>query len=212
MYIDSHVNLHAPQFAEDLPQVLARAKAADVTLMVNICDRLSNFDACYALAQAHDHIWATIGTHPHEARENPYLSAKDIVDQLRPKVIGIGECGLDYHYDYSPRDIQDHVFRAHIEASRLCGLPLVIHTREADEDMQTILTEEQAKGAFRFLLHCYTSGAVLPRSRPQLTCALLFKPCQKTVLLLKPIALTWHPYPCVADVMSPLLSVIYMTP
>jgi TatD DNase family protein len=164
MYIDSHVNLHAPQFAEDLPQVLARAKAADVTLMVNICDRLSNFDACYALAQAHDHIWATIGTHPHEARENPYLSAKDIVDQLRPKVIGIGECGLDYHYDYSPRDIQGHVFRAHIEASRLCGLPLVIHTREADEDMQTILTEEQTKGAFRFLLHCYTSGAVLAQA------------------------------------------------
>jgi TatD DNase family protein len=163
-YIDSHVNLHAPQFDEDRDAVIARARAAGVRLMLNICDRASNFDAVYALAKAHDDIWATVGTHPHEARENPDLTARDLLDLAEAdKVVGIGECGLDFHYDYSPREVQAQVFRAHIAAARQSGLPLVVHTREADDVMGEILEDEYAKGAFRMLLHCYTSGAELAR-------------------------------------------------
>ncbi|MGN6425039.1 MAG: TatD family hydrolase [Asticcacaulis sp.] len=163
-YIDSHVNLHAPQFDDDRDAVIARARAAGVRLMLNICDRVSNFDAVYALAKAHDDIWATVGTHPHEARENPDLTARDLLDLAEAdKVVGIGECGLDFHYDYSPRDVQAQVFRAHISAARESGLPLVVHTREADDVMGEILEDEYAKGAYRMLLHCYTSGADLAR-------------------------------------------------
>lgn len=163
-YIDSHVNLHAPQFDEDREAVIARAREAGVRLMLNICDRVSNFDAVYALAEAHGDIWATVGTHPHEARENPDLTARDLLELAeKPKVVGIGECGLDFHYDYSPRDVQAQVFRAHIAAARDSGLPLVVHTREADDAMGEILEDEFAKGAFKMLLHCYTSGADLAR-------------------------------------------------
>jgi TatD DNase family protein len=163
-YIDSHVNLHAPQFDEDREAVIARAREAGVWLMLNICDRVSNFDAVYALAEAHGDIWATVGTHPHEARENPDLTASDLLELAeKPKVVGIGECGLDFHYDYSPRDVQAQVFRAHIAAARDSGLPLVVHTREADDAMGEILEDEFAKGAFKMLLHCYTSGADLAR-------------------------------------------------
>jgi TatD DNase family protein len=163
MLIDSHVNLHAPQFDEDRTEVIARARAAGVRLMVNICDRVSNYPACRAVAEAPD-IWCTVGTHPHEAKENPDLSAGDLVALAAdPRVVGIGECGLDFHYDLSPRDIQATVFRAHVAAARQTGLPLVVHTREADEVMGRILEEEYAAGPFRLLMHCYTSGADLAR-------------------------------------------------
>ena len=161
MIIDSHVNLHAPQFDEDRDAVIDRARAAGVALMVNICDRASNFPACRALAEQPD-IWCTVGTHPHEAKEDPDLSADTLLALARdPRVVGIGECGLDFHYDLSPRDIQTAVFRAHIGAARRSGLPLVVHTREADESMADILEAEHAEGPFRFLMHCYTSGADL---------------------------------------------------
>jgi TatD DNase family protein len=163
MIIDSHVNLHAPQFDEDRDAVIARARAAGVALMVNISDRVSNFAACRAIAQAPD-IWCTVGTHPHEAKENPELSARTLVDLAAdPKVVGIGECGLDFHYDLSPRDIQAAVFRVHAAAARETGLPLVVHTREADEAMGAILEAEYAAGPFPILMHCYTSGAELAR-------------------------------------------------
>ncbi len=163
MLIDSHVNLHAHQFDEDRAEVIARARAAGVRLMVNICDRVSNYPACRAVAEAPD-IWCTVGTHPHEAKENPDLSADDLVALAAdPRVVGIGECGLDFHYDLSPRDIQATVFRAHVAAARQTGLPLVVHTREADEVMGRILEEEYAAGPFRLLMHCYTSGADLAR-------------------------------------------------
>lgn len=163
MLIDSHVNLHAPQFDEDRTEVIARARAAGVRLMVNICDRVSNYPACRAVADAPD-IWCTVGTHPHEAKENPDLSARDLVALAAdPRVVGIGECGLDFHYDLSPRDIQATVFRAHVAAARQTGLPLVVHTREADEVMGRVLEEEYAAGPFRLLMHCYTSGADLAR-------------------------------------------------
>jgi TatD DNase family protein len=164
MLIDSHVNLHAPQFAEDQAAVIARAREAGVGLMVTICDKVSSFEAVHAIAMAHHDIWCTVGTHPHEAKENPGLAAETL-QQLsgRPKVVGIGECGLDFHYDLSPRDIQVQVFRAHIQAARATGLPLVVHTREADAVMGDILEEQHARGPFRLLMHCYTSGPELAR-------------------------------------------------
>jgi len=161
MLIDSHVNLHAPQFDADRQAVIDRARAAGIALMVNICDRVSNFPAVRAVAEAPD-IWCTVGTHPHEAKENPNLTADSLADLARdPKVVGIGETGLDFHYDLSPRDVQAKVFRAHVAAARQTGLPLVVHTREADESMGAILEEEYARGPFKMLMHCYTSGAEL---------------------------------------------------
>jgi TatD DNase family protein len=164
MLIDSHVNLHAPQFAEDQAEVIARARAAGVALMLTISDKVSSFEAVHAVAMAHDDIWCTVGTHPHEAKENPNLTAEDLIRLTRrPKVVGIGETGLDFHYDLSPRDIQAKVFRAHVAAARETGLPLVVHTREADAVMGDILEEEYAVGPFKLLMHCYTSGAELAR-------------------------------------------------
>jgi len=161
MLIDSHVNLHAPQFDDDRQAVIDRARAAGIGLMVNICDRVSNFAAVRAVAEAND-IWCTVGTHPHEAKENPSLSVETLIDfAADPKVVGIGETGLDFHYDLSPREVQASVFRTHVAAARATGLPLVVHTREADETMGDILEEEFARGPFRMLMHCYTSGAAL---------------------------------------------------
>lgn len=161
MLIDSHVNLHAHQFDEDREAVISRALASGVRLMVNICDRVSNYEAVRLVAQ-HPDIWCTVGTHPHEAKEDPQLSATTLIDiAADPRVVGIGECGLDFHYDLSPRDIQAKVFRVHCGAARETGLPLIVHTREADEVMGDILEEEHGKGAFPILMHCYTSGAEL---------------------------------------------------
>ncbi|OGN42162.1 MAG: LuxR family transcriptional regulator [Caulobacterales bacterium RIFCSPHIGHO2_01_FULL_70_19] len=169
MIIDSHVNLHAPQFDEDRDAVIARAREAGVGLMVEISDRLATFEATHGLAMAHDDIWCTVGVHPHEARHYPDLTAERLTElAARPKVVGIGECGLDFHYDLSPRDVQAAVFRRHIEAARRTGLPLVVHTREADETMAAILEEEQARAPFRFLMHCYTSGRELAEKAAEL--------------------------------------------
>jgi TatD DNase family protein len=163
MLIDSHVNLHAPQFDEDREAVIARSLAAGVRLMINICDRVSNFEAVRQVAR-HPDIWCTVGTHPHEAKEDPDLASATLVALAQdPRVVGIGECGLDFHYDLSPRDVQARVFRAHAAAARETGLPLVVHTREADALMGEILEEEHARGAFKILMHCYTSGAALAR-------------------------------------------------
>jgi TatD DNase family protein len=151
MLIDSHVNLHAPQFAEDQAEVIARARAAGVGLMITICDKLASFEAVATLAQTHADIWCTVGVHPHEAKDYADLEAETLIALGRhARVVGIGECGLDYHYDLSPRDIQRQVFAAHIAAAQATGLPLVVHTREAD-----------AQRPFKLLMHCYTSGADL---------------------------------------------------
>jgi TatD DNase family protein len=165
MLIDSHVNLHAPQFDEDRDAVIERARAAGVRVMVEISDRVSSFERTHALAMAHPDIWCTVGTHPHEAKENPGLTSRELIDlAARERVVGIGECGLDFHYDLSPRDIQAKVLRAHAGAARTTGLPLVVHTREADAVMADLLTEEHAAGPFRLLMHCYTSGPELART------------------------------------------------
>jgi TatD DNase family protein len=164
MLIDSHVNLHAPQFDADRAEVIARARAAGVGLMLNICDKVSGFEAVQALADTHDDIWATVGTHPHEAKENLSLTTETLCSLARrTKVVGIGETGLDFHYDLSPRDVQAALFRVHIEAAQRTGLPLVVHSREADDQMGVILEEEYARAPFRLLMHCYTSGADLAR-------------------------------------------------
>jgi len=169
MLIDSHVNLHAAQFDDDRDDVIARAREAGVALMVEISDKLASFEVTHGLAMAHDDIWCTVGVHPHEAKDHADLTADRLVELAgRDKVVGVGECGLDFHYDLSPREVQAAVFRRHIEAARRTGLPLVVHTREADAVMADILREEQAREPFRFLMHCYTSGPELARVAAEL--------------------------------------------
>ena len=169
MLIDSHVNLHHPDFAADRDAVIARAREAGVRLMVEISDKVSSFEETWAIAEAHPEIWCTAGTHPHYSVENPDLTAADLLALAeRPRVVGIGECGLDFHYDWSPRDVQAKVFRVHCAAARESGLPLVVHTREADDVMAEILTDEMGKGPFRFLMHCYTSGPELAKLAAEL--------------------------------------------
>ena len=162
MLIDSHVNLHAPQFADDQAEVIERARAAGVGRMVTICDRLDRFPAVLAIAKAHDDIWCSVGAHPHEAKDFQSLEPEELIRlAAHPKVVGIGETGLDFFYDLSPRDAQASVFRAHIAAARATQLPLIVHSRDADAQMADILEEEHAAGAFPLLLHCYTSGPEL---------------------------------------------------
>lgn len=162
MFVDSHVNLHGEQFADDLEAVVDRARKAGVETQLTICCELANFEAVLAVAERYHDIYASVGTHPHEARTNPDITAQDLLDKAsHPKVIGIGETGLDFHYNYSDRDVQYHNFLAHIEAARASQLPLIIHSRNADKEMAELLEAEIAKGAFPALLHCYTGGAEL---------------------------------------------------
>ena len=159
MLFDTHVNLHAEQFAHDLPDVLARARAAGVTRMVTICDRLDRYPAVKAVAAANDDIHCTVGVHPHYAKDFWSLQAETLVEEARdPKVVGIGETGLDRHYGYSDIVLQERSFVEHIQASRETQLPLVVHTREADDLTGDILEREFKRGAFPILMHCYTSG------------------------------------------------------
>lgn len=159
MIIDSHVNLHGERFAEDLDDVITRAGEAGVTHMLNICCNIKDFDAVVKIAEEHDHIWATVGTHPHDAKENPDITAAQLIDMAsHPKVVGIGETGFDFHYGYSSQPDQERNFAAHIEASRETELPLVIHTREADDLMLDTLKATGAGSDYPALLHCYTSG------------------------------------------------------
>lgn len=164
MLIDSHVNLHAPQFADDREAVITRARDAGIGLMVTICDQLANFDTVHQIAVSNPDIWCTVGVHPHEARHYRDLGAQTLVDlAARQKVVGIGEAGLDYHYDLSPRDIQRQVLLVQIEAARRTGLPLILHTRDADADTAQILEDAHGEGAFPLLMHCYTSGQELAK-------------------------------------------------
>jgi TatD DNase family protein len=164
MLIDSHVNLHAPQFAEDQAEVIACARAAGVGRMITICDRVTSFPAVRAIAEAHGDIWCTVGAHPHEAKDHQSLKADDLIQLAKhDKVVGIGETGLDFYYDLSPREVQAKVFAVHIAAARETGLPLIVHARDADDIMAQMLEEEHARGAFKLLLHCYTSGPELAR-------------------------------------------------
>lgn len=165
MLVDSHVNLHGEKFDEDRDEVVKRAFEADVSTMLNICCKLSDFDDVVAIAEKYPNMWASVGTHPHDAKENPNITADDLIKCAQhPKVIGIGETGYDFHYGYSSETEQIHNFRAHIIAARETGLPLIIHTREADElMMKTLKTAIKEEGSFSAELHCYTSGEELAK-------------------------------------------------
>ncbi|MDP3458139.1 MAG: TatD family hydrolase [Hyphomonas sp.] len=156
---DTHVNLHGEAFADDLGDVLGRARAAGVERFLAICDRYDNFPVVRAIAEAHPDIWCSVGVHPHHAKDFTSLTAETLVaDAAHPKVVAIGETGLDFHYGYSAEADQVRSLREHIKAARVTGLPLILHTREADGLMAEILEEEFSRGAFQPLLHCYTGG------------------------------------------------------
>ncbi len=162
MLVDSHCHLDFPDFAEERDDIVARARAAGVGLMVTISTRVKRFDEILAIAEAYRDVYCSVGTHPHNADEELDVTADELVRlAAHPKVVAIGEAGLDYFYDNAPRAAQAEGFRRHIEASRRTGLPLVIHSRDADEDMAAILDEETQKGAFPFILHCFSSGRAL---------------------------------------------------
>jgi TatD DNase family protein len=164
LLIDSHCHLDFPELKADLDGVLARAGGAGVGLMVTISTRVRRFDEVLAIAAAHDEVFCSVGTHPHHAAEETDITAEELIRLAsHPKVVAIGEAGLDYHYDHSPRADQERGFRTHIEAARATGLPLVIHARDADADIARILEEETAKGAFPFVLHCFTGSPELAR-------------------------------------------------
>jgi TatD DNase family protein len=159
MLVDHHCHLDFPQLAEDRAGVLARARAAGVAVMVTISTRIKKLPELIAIAQAHDNVYCSVGTHPHNAHEELDISIEDIVRlSEHPKVVAIGEAGLDYFYKHSTPEAQEEGFRRHIAAARATGLPLEIHARDADADAARILEEEHEKGAFPAILHCYTGG------------------------------------------------------
>jgi TatD DNase family protein len=162
--IDSHCHLDFPELAGDRAGVLARAKTAGVDLMVTVSTRVRRFEEVVAIAESVREVYCSVGTHPHNADEETDVTATELIALAKhPKVVAIGEAGLDYHYDNSSREAQAKSFRTHIEAARETGLPLIIHAREADEDVARILEQESAKGSFPFVLHCFSSGPELAR-------------------------------------------------
>lgn len=159
MLIDSHCHLNYPGLVEDEPGVIERARAAGIGAMISISTREREWAEVIAGAERHAHVFATVGIHPHEADEHPDIDTARLVEAARhPRVIGIGETGLDYFYDKSDRERQRRSFRSHIAASRETGLPLIVHTRDAEDDTIGILTEEVGKGAFPMVIHCFTGS------------------------------------------------------
>ena len=159
MLIDSHCHLDFPDFAAERDAIVARAVAAGVGRMITICTHVAKFAQVAAVAEAYPNVWCTVGTHPHNAHLEPDTSVAALVElAAHPRCVGIGEAGLDYHYDRSPRDVAERVFRTHCAAARETGLPLVIHSRDADADMARILQDEMGQGPFKALLHCFTSS------------------------------------------------------
>jgi TatD DNase family protein len=162
MLVDSHCHLDFPDFASDLDAIVARAAKAGIGRMVTISTRVRRLGELIAITEQYDNVYCSVGTHPHHADEEDGISAEELVQLTRhPKVVALGEAGLDYFYDNGSPEAQARGFRAHIAAARATGLPLVIHTREADEDCGHILEEEIAKGPFLAVLHCYTGGREL---------------------------------------------------
>ncbi|MCU4652632.1 TatD family hydrolase [Roseibacterium sp. SDUM158016] len=163
--VDSHCHLDFPDFEGERAALVERAVAAGVTRMVTICTRLRNAPQVRAIAEAHDPVFWAAGTHPMSAAEEPMATVEDLVALARhPKFVGIGESGLDYHYTAESKSVQQESLRIHIAAARQTGLPLIIHSRDADEDMARILTEEHRAGAYTCVMHCFSSGAALARA------------------------------------------------
>ena len=165
MLIDSHCHLQYKGLVEDQTAVLQRAREAGVTGFLNISTRESEWVQVVATAERENNVWASVGIHPHEADAHADLGAAVLMEAAaHPKVIGIGETGLDYYYEHSDRATQQALFRTHIAVSRETGLPLIVHTRDAEADTARILTEEMEKGAFPALIHCFTASAELART------------------------------------------------
>lgn len=162
MLVDSHCHLSFPDFADEMDGVMERATVAGVGSMLTICTRLDEFDSVVELADRYPNVHCSVGVHPHEAGDSRGLAAPTLIEFARaPKVVGIGETGLDYHYEHSAREDQQASFRAHIAAARETGLPLIVHSRAADEDTAEILADEMTAGPFPGLIHCFTGGPEL---------------------------------------------------
>ena len=162
MLVDSHCHLDFPEFAPELDAVVKRAGEAGVGTMLTIGTRLKAFEGVRAVAERFENVWCSVGVHPHDAAEEPLSEADALIERAKhPRVVGIGEAGLDYYYEHSPKDDQIRNFRAHIVAARETGLPLIVHARDADDDLCQILREESARGAFLGLIHCFSSTAKL---------------------------------------------------
>jgi TatD DNase family protein len=162
MLVDSHCHLDFPDFIDDMDGVIARADEAGVKHMLSICTHVTKFEQVLAIARRYENIFCTVGIHPHNAEDEPEVTPEDLIRLAsHNKVIGFGETGLDFHYNKSPSDIQKRQFKSHIEASRKTGLPLIVHTRNADDDMARILKQESSIGMFSGLLHCFSSSREL---------------------------------------------------
>ncbi len=169
MLIDSHCHLDYLQREEDLDAIVERARAAGVSAMVTICTKLSEFDTVQTIARRYPEVSCSAGVHPHEAAEEGQEDPARLLElAAEPEVIGIGETGLDYFYEHSPRERQQRSFRAHNAASRETGLPLIVHTRDADEDTVAILQEEWRRGPFPGVIHCFTAGPALAQAALEL--------------------------------------------
>jgi len=165
MLVDSHCHLDFDVLRDDLDGVLARADKAGVGTLVTICTKVTEFERVLAIAEAYDHVWCTVGIHPHNAESEPTTSTEELMHLAEhPKVVGIGETGLDYYYDYSPRDVQQRAFVKHIRAARETGLPLIVHSRDADDVMAAILSSEMEKGAYPGVMHCFSSSPALAKA------------------------------------------------
>lgn len=162
MLVDSHCHLDFPEFAPELDAVVSRAREAGIGTMLTIGTSLERFPGVLAVAERYPDVWCSVGVHPHEAEKEGQGTPDRLIELARhPKVVGIGETGLDYFYEHSPRQQQVDSFRAHVAASRATGLPLIVHTRDADQDTADILSEEYAKGPFPGLIHCFSSTRVV---------------------------------------------------
>mgnify|MGYP000280061330 CR=1 FL=1 len=171
MLVDSHCHLNYKGIVEQQGDVLARARNRGVTAMLNISTRESEWDEVVGLAEEEKDIWATVGIHPHEADAHPEVDTAKLIERAQnPRVIGIGETGLDYFYEHSDRANQQASFRAHIAASRETGLPLIVHTRDAEDDTAHIMTEEMENGAYPAVIHCFTASADFARKALELGC------------------------------------------
>ncbi|WP_138380000.1 TatD family hydrolase [Luteithermobacter gelatinilyticus] len=171
MLVDSHCHLNYGSMTEDMPGVMQRAREAGVGAMLAINARLSEYDEVLAIARQYDHVWCTVGSHPHEAENEPGITAEQLIEKAQPeKVVGIGESGLDYYYDHAPRHLQQENFRAHIAASRETGLPLIVHSRDADADTARIMKEEMDKGAYPAVIHCFTASRAFAEAALEMGC------------------------------------------
>jgi TatD DNase family protein len=169
MLVDSHCHLDFDVFDDDRDAMIRRAAEAGIGTMVTICTHLSKFEDVRAIAAAHECIWCTVGIHPHQVETEGVAPAERLIElSADPLVVGIGETGLDYYYDRSPREDQRANFRAHVRAARETGLPLIVHTRDADEDMAEILLDEAGQGGFPGVLHCFSSGRALAETALEL--------------------------------------------